>query len=149
MSCKFFSLSTYDDTRNACLHHIDERELATYLSVLYLLHDEYHPNESPTHCLRVRPTSAVTTVDAVVTTVATCYCCYYCRLLLLLLATLATCYRCHYCCSLPLMLLVTLLLPATILVRSASTGKENFRQRATYGAIDMTVRNSLPSTDRF
>ena len=61
MSCKFFSLSTHDDTRNACLHHIDERELATYLSMLQLLHDEYHPNKSPTHCLRVCPTATATT----------------------------------------------------------------------------------------
>ena len=42
MSCKFFSLSTYDYIRNTCLHQIDERELVTYLSVLQLLHDESH-----------------------------------------------------------------------------------------------------------
>lgn len=112
MSCKFFSLSTYDDTRNACLHHIDEQELATYLSVLLVLHDEYHPNKSPTHCLRVCPTAA-----AAATTVATVVTCLALLLLLLLLslATVATFYCCHYCCSLPLLLLVTLLLPATIL----------------------------------
>ena len=46
MSCKFFSLSTYDYIRNTCLHQIDERELATYLSVLQLLHDESHPSHS-------------------------------------------------------------------------------------------------------
>ena len=37
-------------------------------------------------------------------------------LLLLSLATVATCYCCHYCCSLPLLLLVTLPLLATLLL---------------------------------
>ena len=70
-------------------------------------------------------------------------------LLLLSLATIATCYCCHYCCSLSLLLLVTQLLPATLLVHLPLTGIDNFRQRSNECAIDTIVRNSLPSTDRF
>ena len=90
--------------------------------------------------------------SAAATTVATAVTCLALLLLLLLLlslATVATCYCCHYCCSLPLLLLVTLLLRATILVRSTLTGKNISHPRATSGAIDTTVTNSLPSIDRF
>ena len=80
--------------------------------------------------------------DPLPTSLSYCCCCCYLScsaavtclallllLLLLSLATVATCYCCHYCFSLPLLLLVTLLLPATILVRWSLTGTDNFRQR--------------------
>ena len=34
MSCKFFSISTYDYIRNTCLHYIDELELVLYHPML-------------------------------------------------------------------------------------------------------------------
>ena len=43
MSCKFFSISTYDYIRNTCLHYIDELELVLCHPMLWLLHDEPHP----------------------------------------------------------------------------------------------------------
>ena len=43
MSCKFFSLSTYDYIRNTCLHYMDELELVLCHPMLYLLHEESHP----------------------------------------------------------------------------------------------------------
>ena len=43
MSCKFFSISTYDYLRNTCLHYIDELELVLCHPRLWLLHDEPHP----------------------------------------------------------------------------------------------------------
>ena len=42
MSCKFFSISTYDYIRNTCLHYIDELELVLCHPMLWLLHDEPH-----------------------------------------------------------------------------------------------------------
>ena len=43
MSCKFFSISTYDYIWNTCLHYIDELELVLCHPMLWLLHDEPHP----------------------------------------------------------------------------------------------------------
>ena len=43
MSCKFFSISTYDYIRNTCLHYIDELEPVLCHPMLWLLHDEPHP----------------------------------------------------------------------------------------------------------
>ena len=102
MSCKFFSLSTYDYIRNTCLHQIDERELVTYLSVLQLLHDESYPSYSS--ITNPLPTSLLLLVLATLLcldlSLATrgigplsccshyccylllCCCCYYCSLLL-------------------------------------------------------------------
>ena len=85
------------------------------------MHDEYYPNKSPTHCLRVCPTVAVTCLALLLLLVLLCWCYLSCSaavtclaLLLLLsllsLATIATCYCCHFSCSLPLPLLATLLL---------------------------------------
>ena len=75
---------------------------------------------------------------AAATTVATtvaCYCCYLLLLsLLLFLATADTRYTAATCYN-------TFLAPLS--------GKHISRPRATSGAIDTTVRNSLPSTDRF
>ena len=45
MSCKFFSISTYDYIRNTCLHYIDELELVLCHPMLYILHDESHPTK--------------------------------------------------------------------------------------------------------
>ena len=45
MSCKFFSISTYDYIRNTCLHYIDELELVLCRPRLWLLHDEYYPTQ--------------------------------------------------------------------------------------------------------
>ena len=42
MSCKFFSISTYDYLQNTCLHYIDELELVLCHPMLWLLHDEPH-----------------------------------------------------------------------------------------------------------
>ena len=53
MSCKFFSISTYDYLRNTCLHYIYELELVLCRPRLWLLYDEYHPTSSPIQCLRV------------------------------------------------------------------------------------------------
>ena len=53
MSCKLFSISTYDYIRNTCLHYIDELELALCHPRLWLLRDEYHPTQLSLsiHCL--------------------------------------------------------------------------------------------------
>ena len=54
MSCKFFSISTYDYIRNTCLHYIKELELVLCHPRLWLVHDEPHRHNSPSpiHCLR-------------------------------------------------------------------------------------------------
>ena len=54
MSCKFFSISTYEYIWNTCLHYIDELELVLCHPMLWLLHDERirHNSLSPIHCLR-------------------------------------------------------------------------------------------------
>ena len=82
------------------------------------------PTSLSHYCCYLSCSAAATTVATAVT-----YLALLLLLLLLSLATVATCYCCHYCCSLPLLLLVTLLLPATILVRWSLTGTDNFRQR--------------------
>ena len=79
-----------------------------------MLHDECHPNESPTHCLRVCPTAVVTCFALLLlllllvllcsVTVVTCLALLL--LLLLLLATAVTTVAC-YCCYLLLLLLAT------------------------------------------
>ena len=53
MSCKFFSISTYDYLRNTCLHYIYELALVLCRSRLWLLYDEYYPTSSQIQCLRV------------------------------------------------------------------------------------------------
>ena len=97
MSCKFFSLSTYDYIWNTCLHQIDERELVTYIFVLQLLHDESHPSHSS--ITNPLPTSLLLLVLATLLclglSLATrgigplCCCCHYCCYLLL-------CCCCYY-----------------------------------------------------
>ena len=52
MSCKFFSISTYDYLRNTCLHYIYELELVLCRPRLCLLYDEYYPTLPPIQCLR-------------------------------------------------------------------------------------------------
>ena len=48
MSCKFFSISTYDYIRNTCLHYIDELELVLCHPMLWL----FDTSPSPIQCLR-------------------------------------------------------------------------------------------------
>ena len=118
MSCKFFSLSTYDYIRNTCLHQNDERELVTYLSVLQLLHDESHPSHSS--ITDPLPTS----------------------LLLLVLATLLRCYYCCYCCYL---LLLSLLLFLATVVTTVVTCYFVVTCCKTFPA-PLSGKNSSPST---
>ena len=132
MPCKFFSLSTY--IRNTCLHQIDEPELVTYFSVLQLLHDESHPTYSS--ITDPLPTSLLLLVLATLLclglSLATkgigplcCYCCYCCHFVAA--ATYVPCYFSD-----------TVVGDKQLLVNVPFSG-----------AIDTTVRNSLPSTDRF
>ena len=89
MSCKFFSISTYDYIRNTCLHYINELELVLYalgyncvmmniiqqvtdpmptnFSLLFLLSYCYYH-----HCYTCYKITAITvTVTVVVTTIKT------------------------------------------------------------------------------
>ena len=142
MSCKFFSLSTYDYIRNTCLHQIDERELATYLSVLQLLQDESHPSHSS--ITDPLPTSLLLLVLATLLcldlSLATkgirplcyyyCYCCYSAAA-----ATAVPCYFAVTCCK---------------IFSNTVVGEEQLLAHVQpTRTIDTTVRNSLPSTDRF
>ena len=54
MSCKFFSISTYDYIRNTCLHYIDELELVlvTLGYDCYMMNRIRHNSPSSIHCLR-------------------------------------------------------------------------------------------------
>ena len=142
MSCKFFSLSTYDYIWNTCLHQIDERELGTYLSVLQLLHDESHPSYSS--ITDPLPTSLLLLVLATLLclglSLATkgigplcyycCYCCYSAAA-----ATAVPCYFTVTCCK--------------ILFRQRCREEQFSVHGQLTSAIDTTVRNSLPSTNRF
>ena len=51
MSCKFFSISTYDYIRNTCLHYIDELEPLCY--DCYMMNRIRHNYPSLIQCLRV------------------------------------------------------------------------------------------------
>ena len=51
MSCKFFSISTYDYIRNTCLYCIDELELVLGYDC-YMINRIRHNSPSPIHCLR-------------------------------------------------------------------------------------------------
>ena len=55
MSCKFFSISTYDNLRNTCLHYIDELELVLcHLCYSYYMRNRIRHNyPSLIRCLRV------------------------------------------------------------------------------------------------
>src|SRR3954470_21181917 len=54
MSCKFFSISTYDYIRNTCLHYIDELELVLcpLCYDCYMMNRIRHNSPSPIQCLR-------------------------------------------------------------------------------------------------
>ena len=54
MSCKFFSISTYDYIRNTCLHYIDELELfcVTLGYDCYMMNHIRHNSPSPIQCLQ-------------------------------------------------------------------------------------------------
>ena len=142
MSCKFFSLSTYDYIRNTCLHQIDERKLVTYLSVLQLLHDESHPSHSS--ITDPLPTSLLLLVLAMLLCLGLslstkgigplCYYCCYCSYSAAA-ATAVPCYFAVTCCKI---FFDTIVGEEQLLAHVQPTG-----------AIDTTVRNSLPSTDLF
>ena len=70
MSCKSFSISTYDYVWNTCLHYIDELELVLCHPRLWLLHDECHPTQLslPIHCLWA--------FHMLIFAKFRCYCCY-------------------------------------------------------------------------
>ena len=83
MSCKFFSISTYDYIRNTCLHCIDELELVLCHPRLWLLHDEYHPTQLslPIHCLwasHILIFSKLLSLLLLLQSLQNCYC-YFCH----------------------------------------------------------------------